>query len=409
MTRTDLVVIGGGPAGAAIAALAARRGVETLLIEKDRFPRDKVCGEFLSAEGCAVLLRLGLLPTLIEKGAMPMEACLLADAKGRAVTSPLPDLPGAGRTAWGISRAVLDAVLLNHAASCGATVREQTVAIRPRLEDGRVTGVVTRKAQGTGGDETIGAGLVIAADGRRSVLQRALHPRIGDPLTTSPKSWFGFKAHFPDRTQGLGKRIELFVFEGGYAGLGPVEGGRLNLALIARVDALKACGNSPQRLFEERMLNNPLLKERLGKRPTLLGVEDDRPPALQRAQARLTRRDFPGRRRRDHRPLQRRRDVERPSWRGTRPSLRHRDSGFGRSQRRRGARLVFGLARRLRPGDPAYASHRQDLPAPAPRRTRDGPLTPPPRRALAAESRRGDTNGGRMRGPPWERAPRRNG
>ncbi len=267
MTRTDLVVIGGGPAGAAIAALAARRGVETLLIEKDRFPRDKVCGEFLSAEGCAVLLRLGLLPTLIEKGAMPMEACLLADAKGRAVTSPLPDLPGAGRTAWGISRAVLDSVLLNHAASCGATVREQTVAIRPRLEDGRVTGVVTRKAQGTGGDETIGAGLVIAADGRRSVLQRALHPRIGDPLTTSPKSWFGFKAHFPDRTQGLGKRIELFVFEGGYAGLGPVEGGRLNLALIARVDALKACGNSPQRLFEERMLNNPLLKERLGNDP----------------------------------------------------------------------------------------------------------------------------------------------
>jgi len=264
LTRTELVVIGGGPAGAAIASLAAARGAKTLLIEKDRFPRDKVCGEFLSAEGCAVLARLGLLPALIEKGAMPMDACLLADPKGRSVTAPLPDLPGAGRTAWGISRAVLDEVLLNHAASCGVTVRERTSAIRPVLEEGRVTGVITRPANRDGGDETVEAALVIAADGRRSMLQRALHPSLGDPLTTTPKSWFGFKAHFPDRTRGLGKRIELFVFEGGYAGLGPVEGARLDLALIARVDALNACGNSPQRLFEERMLRNPLLKGRLG-------------------------------------------------------------------------------------------------------------------------------------------------
>jgi flavin-dependent dehydrogenase len=264
MTRTELLVIGGGPAGAAIASLAATRGVKTLLIEKDRFPRDKVCGEFMSAEGCAVLLRLGLLPTLIAKGAMPMDACLLADAKGRSVTSPLPDLPGAGQTALGVSRAVLDAALLNDAASCGVTVREQTVAIRPIVLDGSVTGVTSRLSGADGRDEAIGAALVIAADGRRSMLQRELHPDVGDPLTTSPKSWFGFKTHFPDRTAGLSRRIELFVFDGGYAGLGPIEDARLNLALIARVDALKACGGSPQRLYEERIRRNPLLALRLG-------------------------------------------------------------------------------------------------------------------------------------------------
>lgn len=267
MTGAELVVIGGGPAGAAMASLAAKRGVKTLLIEKARFPRDKVCGEFLSAEGCAVLTRLGVYRSLIEKGAMPMDACLLADPKGRSVTALLPDLPGAGRAALGISRAVLDEVLLNHAASCGVMVRDLTGAIRPVLEDGRVTGVVTRKANRDGGDETVRAALVIAADGRRSMLQRAFHPRLGDPLTTSSRSWFGFKAHFPDRTRGLGKRVELFVFEGGYAGLGPVEGDRLDLALIARVDALNDCGNSPQRLFEERILRNPLLRERLGNDP----------------------------------------------------------------------------------------------------------------------------------------------
>lgn len=263
MMRPELLVLGGGPAGAAIAGLAGARGVKTLLLERDRFPRDKVCGEFLSAEGCAVLSRLGVLPTIIAHGAMPMDGCLLADAKGRSVAAPLPDLERAGRTALGISRAVLDLALLNHAAACGVTVRDRAVAVRPMIEGNRIVGVTTRAAGGSCAEEAIYPRLVIAADGRRSMLQRALSPRIGDPGTTSESSWFGFAAHFRDETRGLSRRIELFVFDGGYAGLGPIEGERLNLALIARVSALNACGNSPQRLFEERMLRNPLLRERL--------------------------------------------------------------------------------------------------------------------------------------------------
>jgi flavin-dependent dehydrogenase len=264
VTRADLVVIGGGPAGAAIAALAAARGAKAILVERHRFPRDKVCGEFLSAEGCAVLSRLGLFDGMLAQGAMPMDACLLADGGGRSVTAPLPELNGAGRTALGISRAVLDAALLEHAASRGVLVRERTVAIHPVLTDRRVTGIVVRAAGPDGADEVLAAPLVVAADGRRSMLQRALHPGIGDPIRTSASSWFGFKAHFPDRTRGLSRRIELFVFDGGYAGLGPVEGERLNLALIARVDALRACGSSPERLYDERIRGNPLLALRLG-------------------------------------------------------------------------------------------------------------------------------------------------
>ena len=169
---------------------------------------------------------------------MPMEACLLADARGRSVEAPLPELPEAGRTALGISRAVLDEALLRHAASCSVTLRERVVATSPFLDNGRVTGVMTRPVDSGGGDEAVKATLVIAADGRRSMLQRALHPAIGDPLTTSPKSWFGFQAHFPDATKGLSRRIELYVFDGGYAGLGPIEGDRLDLAPAELVDDL---------------------------------------------------------------------------------------------------------------------------------------------------------------------------
>lgn len=264
MIRSDLLVIGGGPAGAALASLSASRGVRTIVLERDRFPRDKVCGEFVSVEGCAVLDRLGLLDTLRRAGAVPMTSCLLADARGRSAGAELPAMPGAGRTALGISRSFMDETLLRHAASQGADVRERVIADAPIVEEGRVRGVTARRADPRGGTETYRATLVVAADGRRSILQRALHPRQGDPLRTTTRSWFGLKAHFPDSTGGLGGRIELFVFDGGYAGLGPVEGGRLNLALLATVRALRACGGSPDRLLRERILANPLLRERLG-------------------------------------------------------------------------------------------------------------------------------------------------
>lgn len=269
MTRCDLLVVGGGPAGATIAALAADRGLDVVLLEKESFPRDKVCGEFVSPEGCAVLARLGVLDGLRARGARPMDGCLLADGRGRHLAAPLPSIGAAGRTALGVSRALFDETLLREAARRGADVREETAVAAPTIEDGRVRGVAAGARRDRSAIESLPASLVVAADGRRSTIQRALHPSLGDPQATGPRSWFGFKAHFADPTGGLGRRIELFVFDGGYAGLGPVEDGRLDLSFLVRVDALHACGNSPQRLLDERLAANPLLAERLGGRPPL--------------------------------------------------------------------------------------------------------------------------------------------
>jgi len=251
VTPADLLVVGGGPAGAALAAMAAGRGARVVVLEREAFPREKVCGEFLSAEGCTVLERLGLLDAMRAAGAPRVTSCLLADARGRSVTSPLPS------PALGISRAVLDDAILALAARRGADVRRVSVAA-PLVEDGVVRGVVAAR---TG--ETLRARLVAGADGRRSALQRALHPGIGDPLATGDRSWFGIQAHLPDPCTGARGQVELYVFDGGYAGLGPVEGERWNLALIVTVRTLRACGGAPERLFRERVLGNPLLAERL--------------------------------------------------------------------------------------------------------------------------------------------------
>ena len=271
MKRPDLLVAGGGPAGSVLALLAARAGLRVRLVDRDRFPRDKVCGEFLSAEGCAVLRRAGLLDELAAAGGVPMESCVLTDLAGKPLRLALPELRGGGRSALGISRRHLDAFLLQRAAEAGADVRTETDVRGPLLEHGRVAGLRVRGRAARGDGEALRATVVVAADGRRSALGRGLDGGAQDPWRTTPASWFGLRTHLPVSGIRAEPAVELHLFCAGYAGIAPVEGDRLNLCLLVRVGALRACGGSPARLLAERLVRQPALRERLGPRPETAG------------------------------------------------------------------------------------------------------------------------------------------
>jgi flavin-dependent dehydrogenase len=263
----DLLVVGGGPAGSTIATLAARRGASVVVIERARFPRDKVCGEFLSAEGCRVLERLGLLDVLVSSGGVWTGSCRITDSKGARIDARLPDLGATGRDGLGISRQLLDPVLLDHARSQGAEVLMRHDAYHPIMEAGTVRGFRVRRVGLDDPDLEIRARLVVAADGRRSVLARRLHPDSCDPTTSSPSSWFGLKVHLTAEAARLEGRVELHLFDGGYVGLGAVEGRRINLCLLATLRALRACGGSPDRLLRERVMANTAVREAVGDAP----------------------------------------------------------------------------------------------------------------------------------------------
>lgn len=263
----DLLVIGGGPAGSTIAALAARRGASVLVIERARFPRDKVCGEFLSAEGCRVIERLGLLDELVSRGCVWTGACRITDSRGARLDAALPDLGEFGRDGLGVSRELMDPLLLDHARRQGAEVVMRHDAHEPLVEDGRVRGFRVRAVGDLDSGTEVRARVVVAADGRRSILARRLHPGTGDPTRSSAASWFGLKIHLAGDPARLGGRVELHLFDGGYAGLGAVEGRRINLCLLATVRSIRDCGGSPERLLRERVMANEAVRQVIGDAP----------------------------------------------------------------------------------------------------------------------------------------------
>ena len=166
MTDAEVVVAGGGPAGAATAARLAADGVDVALFDRARFPREKACAEFLSPGAVAALERLGVLADAAAHGAW-QEGMRIA-AESAEFRLRYDD----GRRGLGIARPVLDGLLLERARAAGARVDEGVTVAGVLVERGAVTGVRVRDDAGQ--ELAVRAQLVVAADGLRSPVARSL-------------------------------------------------------------------------------------------------------------------------------------------------------------------------------------------------------------------------------------------
>ncbi len=197
-----VVVVGGGPAGAAAALALARAGATPLLLEREATAAEKVCGEFLAADAVASLAALGL--DVDRLGAVPIHEAVLASGRRDARIA----LPFAAR---GLPRAVLDAVLLHIAAGSGVTVRRGVTAVGAAPAAG---GWRLRLSEGG----ALEARAVVLATGKHE-LRGVARGRRGGAL--------GVK--LPLEGVPIGGRIALLACAGGYAGLQPRPGGGANL------------------------------------------------------------------------------------------------------------------------------------------------------------------------------------
>ncbi|MDO9380276.1 MAG: geranylgeranyl reductase family protein [Nocardioidaceae bacterium] len=167
-TSTDLLVVGAGPAGAATAAWAARHGIEVVLADAAKFPRDKTCGDGLTPRAVAELDRLGLDPWIRSH---TTNRGLRAAGFGQELLLPWPggSLPSYGSA---VPRTELDDRIRRVAVDAGATMLEQAKAVDVERHGERVSGVVLQLADGT--RHTLACKRLVVADGVRSSLGRVL-------------------------------------------------------------------------------------------------------------------------------------------------------------------------------------------------------------------------------------------
>jgi len=245
----DVVIAGGGPAGALTAIILARAGASVRLFERARFPRHKLCGDTLNPGALAVLSRHVDLAPLVARS---------DDIHGMLITGPggvqVRAVYGQGIAGRAVTRSVFDQWLLSQAAGAGAQVEEGVAVKAAHLAEGRVAGVTIAAA---GGEAVHPGRMVIAADGRRSTL--ALSRRL-TRQPVRPRRW-AIGGYFTGVAE-CGTVGEMHVRQGHYIGVAPVPGGLTNVCVVMPHAAGDTPIGPPGALIRSRLDADRALRER---------------------------------------------------------------------------------------------------------------------------------------------------
>jgi geranylgeranyl reductase family protein len=168
--RHDLLVIGGGPAGAAAAYWAADQGLDVVVVERKSFPREKTCGDGLTPRAVKQINDMGLADQLAKFHRFDG---LRTVAHGRTIELHWPQHPIYPDYGYVVRRCELDTFVAENAVQHGATLRQHTEAIQPLLRNGLLIGALVKDHE-TGTIEEIHARYVVVADGSNSRFGRAL-------------------------------------------------------------------------------------------------------------------------------------------------------------------------------------------------------------------------------------------
>lgn len=233
----DIIIIGGGLAGLVSAIHLSKAGLRVTLIEKNEYPKHKVCGEYISNEVLPYLQYLNADPMLT--GAKKITRFQLSTTRGKIIETTLP-LGG-----FGVSRFMLDNFLLQKAIKNGCTIKQDIVSDVHFMND--AFEVTTKDGA------KLSAKIVIGAFGKRSNMDITLNR----DFIKNKSPFVGVKTHmqgnFPDDL------VALHNFEGGYCGVSQVENGNMNVCYLANYKSFQRYKNIDA-FNKEVLYKNPHLK-----------------------------------------------------------------------------------------------------------------------------------------------------
>ncbi|HEV3061481.1 MAG TPA: FAD-dependent monooxygenase [Vicinamibacterales bacterium] len=263
----DVLIVGGGPAGAIAGLAAARAGARVRILERAAFPRDKLCGDTVNPGALSLLERLGV-SAGVEAGGLPVEGMVVTGEGGVRIAARYPSSLH-GRA---ILRRDFDWLLLQAALAAGCELEERTTVrgaiVNGRPDAARVVGVEVGSDRDA---RTLHAPVVIGADGRRSRIAFGLGLARHPPR---PRRWAvgaylsGVTPPANGATGCNGSDSRPFVFgemhvrRNCYIGVAPVPGGLTNVCLVRPAAADHAAFQDPATSLTRTLAADPILRDR---------------------------------------------------------------------------------------------------------------------------------------------------
>lgn len=260
----EVLIIGGGPAGASAAAILAEHGHHVLVLEREKFPRYHV-GESLIPFTYHPLERLGLIPKMRAAAFQKKYSVVFVQPDGRA-SQPFYfftryDRDTVAQT-WQVLRSEFDQMLLDHARERGARVREQTTVTDLLREDGRVVGVRARHADGTTAEYR--APITLDCSGKESFAAVRNGWRLRDPYLNKVAVWTYYVNSKREAGLDEGQTTVAFVPEKGWFWHIPLHGDRVSVGVVAEGRYLTRGGvKDPQAIFQREIHENRWIQDHL--------------------------------------------------------------------------------------------------------------------------------------------------